>query len=199
MIHLFWDALKTLEGSPVRLLECGSRRQPGQPPGEARNARMHREDVLVTGLDAEPGEGVDVVADLHDLSVRHRLVGDALLSAEEGGPFDAVLICSTLEHVRRPWVVARELARVTRPGGVLYCATHQTFPIHHYPADYFRFSADALAEVFSEDAEWDVLAKGHHGDCKVVPLDNEFVRAHDWDFASLGAIEAWLLARRKSS
>lgn len=189
MISLFWEALSALPPGPVRLLECGSRRQPGQPEGEAANAHLYREGVEVVGLDAEAGEGVDVVADLCDLCD----VGGTLLGF---GAFDAVLICSTLEHVRRPWVVAKELARVTRPGGVLYCQTHFAFPLHAYPSDYFRFTADGLREVFSADAGWEVVAADHEFACKVVPLENSFPHARDWNFSADSWLNSFCLARR---
>jgi SAM-dependent methyltransferase len=185
VIERFWREFARLDASPCRLLECGSRRQPGQPPGAGAAAREHRADAEVWGLDAEPGEGVDVVGDLHDIPIRATL-------------FDAVLICSTLEHVRRPWVVARELARVTRPGGLLYCATHQSFPYHPgYGGDYFRFSADALGELFAPDAGWAVLDAGHEFPCKVLPLGNVFAHAHDWDFSASAWLNSWILCRRE--
>lgn len=86
--------------------------------------------------DIEPGRDVDVVADAHDLAP----FGD--------GEFDALIAVSTWEHLARPWIAAEQAARVLRPGGILYVGTHQTFPVHGWPSDYFRFSDAALNVLF---------------------------------------------------
>lgn len=187
MIARFWEELARLEGSPCRLLECGSKRQAGQPPGAGSQAKEWREDVQLVGLDQQSGEGVDFVADLHDLSGL-ALAGDA---------FDAVLCCSVLEHVRRPWAVAEQLARVTRPGGVLYCQTHLSFPLHYYPHDYYRFTTAGLAEVFCF-AGWKEVIASYEFPCAITPLDNHFPHARDWDFhsASRSFLNVWGLYRR---
>lgn len=99
--------------------------------------------------DVEAGPDVDVVADAHDLA------------PFADGSFDAVISCSVWEHLARPWIAAQALARVLRPGGIAYIATHQTFPIHGYPSDYFRFSTEALDLLFT--------------DAGLVPLGSEYV------------------------
>jgi SAM-dependent methyltransferase len=186
MIGKFWDALKALPPGRVRLLECGTLAREGGPPSSRRDEALAlRPGVEHVGLDLSAGPGVDVVADLHDLTA---------LAA--GPPFDAALLCSVLEHVRRPWEAARQLARVVRPGGLLYCQSHQTFPLHLHPGDYFRFTAEALREVFAADAGWQVLDAGHEYPCAVVPLENYFTHARGWNFAAPAWLNAWTLAER---
>jgi SAM-dependent methyltransferase len=186
MIGKFWDALKALPPGRVRLLECGTRHTAGNPPSSRREEAVAlRRDLTHTGLDLAPGPGVDVVADLHDLTA---------LAA--GPPFDAALLCSVLEHVRRPWEAARQLARVVRPGGLLYCQSHQTFPLHLHPGDYFRFTAEALREVFAADAGWRVLDAGHEFPCAVLPLGNHFTHARGWNFAAPAYLNSWAMAER---
>ncbi|MDA0376352.1 MAG: class I SAM-dependent methyltransferase [bacterium] len=51
---------------------------------------------------------IDRVVDAHNLSYKD-------------GEFDTVICTMVLEHVQKPWVVASELQRVLRSGGVLYC------------------------------------------------------------------------------
>jgi hypothetical protein len=101
-----------------------------------------------------------------------------------------------LEHVRRPWEAARQLARVVRPGGLLYCQSHQTFPLHLHPGDYFRFTAEALREVFAADAGWRVLDAGHEFPCAVLPLGNHFTHARGWNFAAPAYLNSWAMAER---
>jgi SAM-dependent methyltransferase len=150
------------------VLNVGSRESPVSDLGEK---------AVVTGLDIQAGEHVDVVGDVHEAG--------KIFAPQQ---FDAIYSHSTFEHLRRPWVAAAELAKVTRPGGWIFCQTHQSFPLHHYPSDYFRFSTEALREIFSVEAGWRVLACEYLYPCKVIPLDNIFPHARDWSFSA----ESWL-------
>jgi len=96
-----------------------------------------RENYLM--VDIEDGADVDIVADLHDLP------------ADWTGRFDAFVAVAVFEHLERPWIAAKEVGRILKPGGRCYIATHQTFPLHGYPSDFFRFSREALSLLF-EDA-----------------------------------------------
>jgi SAM-dependent methyltransferase len=78
--------------------------------------------------------------------------------------FDLVLCSATLEHDKRFWLSVAEMRRVLKPGGLLIIsvpgyvkdpdrdhgrATH-TYRVH-YSFDYYRFSEQAVREVFFED------------------------------------------------
>lgn len=91
--------------------------------------------------DIMDGNDVDVVVDAHDLSV---------FSDNE---FDAFIAVSVWEHLRKPWIAAAEAARVVKPGGIIYIATHFTFPVHGYPSDYCRWTDEGLKSLFDEP-EW---------------------------------------------
>ena len=54
------------------------------------------------------------------------------------GAFDAVLSLHVLEHVKNPFVCARELARVLKPGGMLYAFTPYVVSVHGYPFHFFN-------------------------------------------------------------
>jgi len=56
------------------------------------------------------------------------------------GVFDACLNVVTLEHVRRPDVVLRELARALKPGGRLLLVVPHAWEIHQAPHDYYRYT-----------------------------------------------------------
>lgn len=175
--ELFFARLKLL--AAPRVLELGTRGWDGRPPSH------HRERVLATcpaaywvGVDVAAGADLSVVCDAHDLARHFRPTY-----------FDAWLAVWCFEHFRRPWEMPPQLAAVTRPGGLGLVVTHQTFPLHGYPGDYFRFSRDALGELFLERDGWKFLACEHQHPCRVVPLDNEFARGRDWNFAA----EAWLV------
>lgn len=171
----WFDAMALMRSPSV--LEIGTRGWDGHPP------RHHRAELVArnpsaswVGVDCLGGPGVDVVADIHSLS-----------GVFQPGQFDAAIMASVLEHVRRPWVAAKELAAVIRPGGILLVQTHQTFPVHGYPSDYWRFTREALAEVFALDHGWRVIESEYTYPAKVVPLSNE-VHATNWNFLA----DAWL-------
>jgi glycosyltransferase involved in cell wall biosynthesis len=71
-----------------------------------------------------------------------------------------VLAFSVYEHLRRPWLVTNEIAKILKPGGWLFIQTHQSFRLHSFPDDYFRFSSDAL-RVLCDDAGLIILDLGH--------------------------------------
>jgi SAM-dependent methyltransferase len=159
-----------------RVIEIGTKRWGNSEGG-------HRSQILKAnpagtwlGVDAEAGEDVDVVADAHYLSERF------------GQEFDAAVLHSTLEHFRRPWQAVAELAKVVKPGGWVSCQTHQTFPLHNYPQDFFRFSIEAIAELFAPDVGWKLIECEYTWPCKIIPLTNIFAHAKDWDFTA----PAWL-------
>jgi SAM-dependent methyltransferase len=80
--------------------------------------------------------------------------------------FDLVVCCSTLEHDKRFWLSVAEMKRVLAPGGLLvigvpgYVKDEErdqgrstlTYRVH-YAFDYYRFSEQAVREVFFDGME----------------------------------------------
>jgi SAM-dependent methyltransferase len=106
------------------------------------------------GMDMQPGHGVDVVADLHDLP------------PEWAGRFSGVLCSEVLEHVARPWVALPKLRAVIRPGGWLVVTTLFCFPEHGFPDDYYRYTRQGL-QLLLEDAGFVDVATEYAG---IVPM-----------------------------
>ena len=98
-----------------------------------------RVSEAVVNLDIYPWDNVDVVADAHDLPFLDNSV-------------DGVITTWTLEHLKYPEKVIREIYRVLTPGGYLYLSTNFVMPYHSSPADYYRWSSQGL-EVLLEDFE----------------------------------------------
>jgi SAM-dependent methyltransferase len=68
-------------------------------------------------------------------------------------------------------VAAKEVARVLAPGGRFFVSTHQCYPIHGYPSDFFRFSKHALRLIFA-DAGLEVQACDYEHRCLIIPPHN---------------------------
>lgn len=150
----------THDGFVADVLELGTRRWvPDFPTHHKAWAPPGARWVM---SDMEAGTDVDVVADAHYLAEAFPF------SATPGAGFDYVVAVSVWEHLQRPWIAAASVAEVMRPDGWIYIATHQTFPLHGYPHDYFRFSAEALVTLF-DDAGFVDIATGYDYACTIQP------------------------------
>jgi SAM-dependent methyltransferase len=144
----FVEAANALDD--YRLLELGARGARVDP-----RLRGYREYV---GVDVHAGPNVDVVGDVHQLS---QLVD---------GPFDAIYSISTFEHLAMPWKVVLELNRVLRSGGLLFTATHHTWPPHELPWDYWRYSRGAFQALLNEHTGFELLRVEEGLPALIVPM-----------------------------
>jgi hypothetical protein len=137
-------AMVNEEGGPVA--EVGARRVSASWTGMA----AHFPGQRYIGIDIHPGPNVDLVGDAHYL---HVLTGE--------GALGATFSLSVLEHLRHPWLFAAAINRALRPGGLVFQSTHQTFPIHEEPNDFWRFSDEGLKVLFGPELGFEVIAAGH--------------------------------------
>ncbi len=114
----------------MTVLDVGGRDVNGgaRPIMEAKGAKY-------TCQDMQEDPSVDVVSP----------PGEALPFAD--GSFDVVMTSSVLEHDPMFWVTIRELARVTKMGGKIFCSAPGAGPYHAYPGDNWRFYKDAPAAL----------------------------------------------------
>ncbi len=152
-------------GRSIRLLS-GFRTEQSDPDGfygmladdMVTQLRAHIEPAGATALDVGTGAGYMTRAmraagatcygieyDLGELTWRGEPpTGIAIASALEmpfaDGSFDIAFSSNVLEHVPAPWVMADEMVRVTRPGGIVYLSYtnwlspwggHETAPWHY--------------------------------------------------------------------
>ena len=92
-----------------------------------------------------------------------------IVGADEQLPFqdasvDLVVLQEVLEHVARPMHMLREIARVLRPGGHVYCQTPFQIGFHPGPSDYWRFSRQGIEQLFGSE-DWTIeeidISLGH--------------------------------------
>lgn len=134
-----------------RVVELGSRHVcPAQWEPPAQWDRI--------GIDIISGDGVDLVADVHELS-----------SHLPAASVDAVYCVAVWEHLLMPWKVVLEMNRVMKPGGVAWIVTHKSFPVHDAPWDFYRFSGQAWAALFNPSTGFEVLASDEHSPVRVEP------------------------------
>lgn len=62
--------------------------------------------------------------------------------------FDAVLSLNVLEHVKDPFLAAREIMRVMKPGAELMAVAPFLQPLHGYPHHYYNMTARGLENLF---------------------------------------------------
>lgn len=98
----------------------------------------------VLGVDMRPGPGVDRVLNLED-----PLPPDL-------GTFSHIECLSVLEHSRRPWLLADNLQLLMGRGATMYLSVPFVWRFHSYPNDYWRFTAEAVRELFPR-IRWDSL------------------------------------------
>ncbi|MEB3882852.1 methyltransferase domain-containing protein [Lyngbya sp. CCY1209] len=128
-----------------RILEIGSREVTG-----LSNARQEFSRAKYVGFDYYPGNNVDVVGDAHKLS--------SYFEGEE--KFDLVYSSACLEHFAMPWVVAIEIAKVLKVGGIVFIETHFSYSSHSRPWHFFQFSDMGLRVLFSEALGFECVESG---------------------------------------
>lgn len=113
----------------------------GGGPGYFRDA-FERAGATYVALDANVGE-LAGVGEIHPRTV----IGSGMVLPFRGGAVDVTYSSNVLEHVPNPWQMAREMVRVTRPGGLVFVSYtvwfgpwggHETAPWHYVSGRYAR-------------------------------------------------------------
>jgi SAM-dependent methyltransferase len=171
VLQRFLDLANTNGG---RVLQIGSR----VPAGAAAVPPRERFRGRVIGVDIHPGANVDLVGDAHTLSRFLR-----------AGSFEAVLSASVLEHIQAPWIVAAEINRVLKVGGLVYHHVPFAWPGHAQPNDFWRFSSEGLRVLFGPATGFEILEAVDSGRTGIIP-------SPDWrkDFLEMPTIPAMGLA-----
>lgn len=117
----------------MRVLEIGSREVTG-----ASTDRERFGDAEYVGFDYYPGRNVDVVGDAHRLASYFK----------EGEQFDLIYSSACFEHFAMPWLVAAQICKLLKVGGLVFIETHFSYASHERPWHFFQFSDMALRVLF---------------------------------------------------
>jgi SAM-dependent methyltransferase len=139
------------------LLELGSRNVTG-----ATQRHLFPDVGRYIGCDIHPGEGVDLVADIHALS-----------QAVAPGSVDAVMSVSVFEHLAFPWKAVLEINRVLKPGGYVFVSTHPAWPAHELPWDFWRFPVAGLVHLLGPVTGFEVVSAAEGLPAKIYSLSDD--------------------------
>jgi SAM-dependent methyltransferase len=149
-----WDwTARIANNTESSVLEIGAREVAGKSQCKQRLPLAR-----YTGFDFHPGENVDVVGDAHRLS-----------DYFAANSFDVVYSAAVYEHLAMPWVVAEEIAKVLRPGGVACILTHFSYSEHEMPWHFFQFNSTGLEALFNEHLGFKTVESG-----KELPMVGRF-------------------------
>ncbi len=129
----------------MRILEIGSR----EVTGESRDREFFSKAEYV-GFDYYPGDNVDITGDAHRLS--------SYFSSDDR--FDIIYSSACFEHFAMPWIVAVEIAKLLKVGGIVFIETHFSFSSHERPWNFFQFSDMGLRVLFSEALGFECIEAG---------------------------------------
>lgn len=129
----------------MRILEVGSREVTG-----SYNAKENFRNAEYVGFDYYPGNNVDVVGDAHKLSSYFK----------EDEKFDIIYSASCFEHFAMPWLVAVEIAKLLKVGGVVLVETHFSYSAHERPWNFFQYSDMGLKVLFSKALGFECIEAG---------------------------------------
>jgi len=91
-----------------------------------------------------------------------------VLAANEHLPFkdntfSVVISCAVLEHVKDPFMAAREIMRVTRKGGIIYADIPFLQPFHGYPSHYYNMTMEGAKNLFAKQCRIEKGFVPHYG------------------------------------
>lgn len=128
--------------------------------------------LKTNGMILELGAGIDVCThpnlvktDAFVYSSDLDYVVDAHAMPFEDNTFDFVYSLAVFEHLHSPWVAAKEILRVLKPGGRVYVLTAFMQHLHGYPHHYFNMTTMGAERIFSD---FEIISCGPSPHC---PMD----------------------------
>jgi hypothetical protein len=165
-----WVKIESLKkykkGDKFKILELGTKRSNPLCPTNRKHLFNDINNIEYIMTDYDNGIDVDVVCDIHKV--------DDVFEKES---FDLIITCSTFEHFKYPQLCGHNLMKILKIGGRIFIQTHQTYPLHGYKFDYFRFSREALSSIFSKKMNFKTISSYFEGDCVIIP----YIDLNNWN------------------
>ncbi len=153
ILTVFKESVQKIENA--KILELGSRAVTPDSLHDMLDLHSFHE---YTGLDIHDGPNVDIVGDVHELSL--------FLPKYY---YDAVMSKAVFEHIAMPWKAILEINAVLKQNGLLFINTHQTFPLHEKPWDFWRFSEDVWRVLLNRCTGFEIIEAGLEFPCRILP------------------------------
>jgi Methyltransferase domain len=138
--NIVLDRMRKIPSGVV--LEIGSRAR----SGISRRNTITPPGWKYIGFDVFAGENVDVVGDAHEVS-----------SFFPADTFDAVVSLAVLEHIMMPWKFVIELNRVLKTGAIEVFVSHQAYPVHDQPWNFWRYTDSAWAALLNVKTGFEII------------------------------------------
>lgn len=109
--------------------------------------------------------------------------------------YDFIYSMDTFEHIKEPWLAAKEIIRILKPGGICGIVTLFSWRYHECPIDYWRYSPQCLVFLFKDldclEANWDSRNRrgniqGHGEANDIVPEDELGAFRENWRVYYIG-------------
>lgn len=166
--------------------------------GSTQNIRGLFADADYTGIDMNPGPGVDLALDLTGPF-------EEIDGALGGRRFGTIFCLSVLEHCDQPFVMADNMSRLLAPGGQIFVSVPFAWKFHGYPSDYWRFTHEGVKKLFPAlqfNGELDDLSTPRQGDRRtldedigLIPMSSSWHRAQGHPVRSLSVSLLRLLGK----
>lgn len=149
--------------------------------------------VLEIGPDAVPSSYQQLINDRSivwhtlDMHANPRLTypgSQEYAFAIPDGTYDLVLSGQVIEHVRKPWKWLPEVARVTKPGGLVITLNPVSWTYHEDPVDCWRIYPEGMQALYAEAAlevllsRWESLESPGHA--HYIPGVSQECRIRRW-------------------
>lgn len=100
-------------------------------------------------LDKFSGPNIDLVGDIHETGL-------------QDSSFDTIICTQVFEHIPAPWLASKEIKRLLKKEGLCIVTAPFIQASHADPFDYYRYTADGLAYLFSSEG-FEIIEKGGYG------------------------------------
>jgi len=142
------------------VLEVGSKHQAGYEQWSPRDLHKGIDGDAYLGVDIEPGDGVDLVADL---------TVDPLPDRQ----FRTIHCHCVLEHVPQVQALATAMESLLLPGGHLFVSVPFAWRVHRIPVDMWRFTPQSIDFLFPQVRfEKALCAYSTRHPSRIVPVDD---------------------------